>query len=147
MLLMPLILVQEFMVYRRALLCAQFPVLSMPQPTSSPHQLSPYLNSLSPAASNYPFTGSNFAYLTSRNPQARLTPDKVSLAGDDGTDGRSDVESEEEVLVQNEMLSGLVRRAFQLSEERHRYYDEVITDGLGRKAPARVKLHVTLKLY
>ncbi|XP_038045457.1 uncharacterized protein LOC119720025 isoform X2 [Patiria miniata] len=132
---------KEFMVYKRALLCAQFPVLSAPQPTSqSSNPPSPYAYPLSPPMRPHSYAGpSAFPFRASRSSQARLTSDnKVSMAGDCGMDGRSDEESEEEVLVQNEMLAGLVRKAFQLNEERHRYYDEVITEGLSRKAPARI---------
>ena len=127
--------------YRRALLCAQFPVLSSPQLTTSPNPPSPYAYPLSPPSGAHHSPG--FSFLASHVPQARLVaPEKVSQAEDfTGLDGRSDEESEEEVLVQNEMLAGLVRKAFQLNEERHRYYDEVISEGLSRKAPARVRLY------
>ncbi|XP_022096582.1 uncharacterized protein LOC110982475 isoform X2 [Acanthaster planci] len=130
---------KEFMVYRRALLCSQFPVLSSPKPTSSPDPPSPYAYPLSPpAGAHHPPA---FPFLASRTSQAQLmTPDKAvpPPGGSVGVDGWSDEESEEEVLVQNEMLAGLVRKAFQLNEERHRYYDEVISEGLSRKAPARI---------
>ncbi|XP_030841649.1 uncharacterized protein LOC100888884 isoform X2 [Strongylocentrotus purpuratus] len=111
---------QELMVYRHALLCAQFPVLGSRLPTSA-------LSSPSSSVSS-PHGGGGRGGASSLLTSPPPSPGSLSLDGG-GDEGDS--------MVQEETLCVLVKEAFGLSEERHLFYDDYINRGLGNKPPAK----------
>ncbi|KAJ8025614.1 hypothetical protein HOLleu_33216 [Holothuria leucospilota] len=120
---------REHSLYKHALLCAQFPVLSREpfKPTSYPQPPSPF--SLSSLAFSTP----------------PLSPTILSRSYSSGGGNSSD---EGENLVQEEMLCSLVREAFRLTEESHISYDRAITEAYGGKSPAKILVEELLgRLY
>ncbi|XP_033125535.1 uncharacterized protein LOC117123645 [Anneissia japonica] len=109
---------KEFSVYKRALLCAQFPVLGSISPPSSA--------SLMPKHS-IPFQHS-FTFI----PIPENNSDLKTFSED------SDIDDDTDTSIQVQTLCVVVRQAFQLSEERHLYYDEIISEGYNRKSPAKI---------
>ncbi|XP_071485405.1 uncharacterized protein [Diadema antillarum] len=114
---------QELMVYRHALLCAQFPVLGSRLPGLGRRTRQ------SPPTPAHPRGATAGPSSSSSSLLATPPPSPGSLSGD-GEDDDS--------MVQEETLCVLVKEAFQLSEERHLFYDDHIAKGLGNKPPAKL---------
>ncbi|XP_072042016.1 uncharacterized protein [Amphiura filiformis] len=111
---------KEFSVYKHALLCAQYPVLGR---TSNPNS-----QASTPSSSHHPRSSSS-KFLFSPHTSS---PYSLHL------DSEDEDEDDTDYPIQTETLSAVVRGAFQLTEERHLYYDKNIMEGLGWRAPAKV---------
>ncbi|XP_071948588.1 uncharacterized protein [Antedon mediterranea] len=107
---------REFSVYKRALLCAQFPVLGSVSPPSSAS------NSLTTNSFQHTF---NFIPIPESNTKTTFSDD-------------SEIDDDTDTSIQVQTLCVVVRQAFNLSEERHLYYDDIISEGYNRKSPAKI---------
>ncbi|PIK61185.1 hypothetical protein BSL78_01912 [Apostichopus japonicus] len=105
----------EDSLYKHALLCAQFPVLSR--------------NPTNPSLPPSPFSLSTLAFSSPPISPAILSRSYSSGGGNSSDEGEN--------LVQEEMLCSLVREAFRLTEDSHISYIRAITEALGRKPPAK----------
>lgn len=110
--------------YKHALLCAQFPVLSR--------------NPTNPSLPPSPFSLSTLAFSSPPISPAILSRSYSSGGGNSSDEGEN--------LVQEEMLCSLVREAFRLTEDSHISYIRAITEALGRKPPAKVSFTSSLVL-
>eukprot|EP00058_Branchiostoma_floridae_P022556 XP_002608046.1 hypothetical protein BRAFLDRAFT_74995 [Branchiostoma floridae] len=132
---------KEFRLYKVALVCAQFPVLSAPDPPSTPHTPSPSAQRKFQFPHKPTLTPIPSSPLPNSDPQAQEFGSQRSTAKGSGGQGSGGGSSDEDKLtspVQPEALCELVRQAFGLSQERHLQYTRLIRDETNTKSTAKL---------
>ncbi|XP_035672606.1 uncharacterized protein LOC118413362 isoform X1 [Branchiostoma floridae] len=130
---------KEFRLYKVALVCAQFPVLSAPDPPSTPHTPSPSAQRKFQFPHKPTLTPIPSSPLPNSDPQTQEVGSQRSTAK--GSGGQGSGSSDEDKLtspVQPEALCELVRQAFGLSQERHLQYTRLIRDETNTKSTAKL---------
>jgi hypothetical protein len=109
---------QDFQLYRDAVLCAYFPKLCAPDPPPSPHTPSPVPRHV-------------FTFTIDEEDLTPIIHEEVPLATNEDEDTST--------LIQAETLCDILRKAFRLSEERSRQYDRVAFSRFNKKGQPKVR--------
>ncbi|XP_019626474.1 PREDICTED: uncharacterized protein LOC109471564 [Branchiostoma belcheri] len=132
---------KEFRLYKVALVCAQFPVLSAPDPPSTPHTPSPSSQRKFQFPHKPTLTPIPSSPLPNSDPQTTGVGSQRSTVKGSAGQGSGGGSSDEDKLtspVQPEALCELVRQAFGLSQERHLQYTRLIRDETNTKSTAKL---------
>ncbi|CAH1257972.1 Hypp1933 [Branchiostoma lanceolatum] len=132
---------KEFRLYKVALVCAQFPVLSAPDPPSTPHTPSPSSQRKFQFPHKPTLTPIPSSPLPNCDPQTQGAESQRSTRKGSTGQGSGGGSSDEDKLtspVQPEALCELVRQAFGLSQERHLQYTRLIRDETNTKSTAKL---------